>query len=293
MDAAPSTPSAPVRRGRLLKAAVVVPDLIISGLLWLMGVALLPTEVAVGFLAGLLGISVGVASGAVEGLAVRILHAARRPTPLEAGRLHAPLHLVASRSGRADLRVLVSTLGEPVGCAGRRHVILHREVVDAFRAGHLCDAEVAALLAHGVGRLRHGQPRLDLLVTLGTLPREFLRGVVAGVGRRLAWVPLGAFAWRTRFVVGGIAVILETRAGRWPSPIVIAVFIALSYLMPRCRHAWHRHLCQAADRHAAGLGLAEPLAWFLRRLPRDADLADRLDLLTGPERHPATLRLPA
>lgn len=106
-----------------------------------------------------------------------------------------------------------------------------------------------------------------MLVTLWTLPWELLRGVFAGVGCRLAWVPLGAFAWRTRFVVGSVAIVLETQAGGWPSPIVIAVFLALSYLTPRWRHAWHRHLCQVADRHAAELGLTEPLAWFLRRLP--------------------------
>lgn len=256
MDAALIAPRTPVRRGRLLKAAVVVPDLIISALLWLMGVSLIPLEVAVGFLASLLVISVGVASGAVEGLAVRLLHGARRPTPLEAGRLNAPLQVVASRSGMGDLRVLVSTLGEPVGCAGRRHVILHREVVDAFRAGNLSDAEVAALIAHGVGRLRHGQPRLDLLVTLWTLPWDFIRGFFGGVGRQLSWVPLGRLAWETRFVVGTIAVVLESQAGRWPSPIIIACFIVLSYLMPRARRAWRRHGTLAADTEAAELGFA-------------------------------------
>lgn len=245
-------------------------------------------ELGVGFLVGLLAISWVVGSGRAEGLAVRILHAARRTSPLEAGHLDAPLQVVASRSGMADLRLLVATVGEPIRCGGRRHVILHREVVDAFGAGQLGDAELAALLAHGVGRLRLGQPRLDLLVTLWTLPWELLRGVVAGVGRRLAWVPLGAFAWRTRFVVGGIAVILEAQAGRWPSPIVITVFITLSYLLPRWRHAWHRHLCQVADGYAAALGLAEPLARFLRRLPPHADLADRLDLLRGAARPTAS-----
>lgn len=258
MAAATNAQSDAARRGRLLKAAVVIPDLTISGVLWLIAVALLPSEVAVGFLAGLLVISMVVASGAAESVVVRVLHAARRPTPFEAMRLYAPLQLVASRSGVADLRVLVSTLGGPVGGAGRRHVILHREVVDALRAGHLTDTEVAALLAHGVGRLRHGQPRFDLLVTLWTLPWELLRGAVAGAGRCLAWIPLVPFAWQTRFVVGTIAIVLETQAGRWPSPIVIAVFITLSYLMPRARHAWHRHQYGAANRHAAELGLAEP-----------------------------------
>ncbi|WP_454228158.1 hypothetical protein [Propioniciclava flava] len=45
-------------------------------------------------------------------------------------------------------------------------------------------------------------------------------------------MPLGRFAWQTRFVVGAIAVVLEAQAGRWPSPIVIALFVAVSYLMP-------------------------------------------------------------
>lgn len=49
------------------------------------------------------------------------------------------------------------------------------------------------------------------------------------------------FAWRTRLVVGSIAVVLEAQAGRWPSPIVIAVFIALSYLMPWSRREWRRY----------------------------------------------------
>ncbi|SMO41370.1 hypothetical protein [Propioniciclava tarda] len=274
-------------RGGLLKAAVVVPDLIISTLIGFVLLAASPADVAVGFLTVLLLVSLVIASGCAEGVAVRILYAAHQPIAREARHLAGPLRLVVNRSGRDDLRILFGGGGEAVSAAGRNHVILHRGIVDALIAGRISDAEAAALIAHGVGRLRLGQPRLDLLATLWTLPWDFLRGLFAGIGQRLSWVPLGRFAWQTRFVVGTIAVVLETQAGRWPSPIVIALFLALSYLMPLQRQAWQREQREAADHHAAELGFAEPLVRFLRRLPRDADLEGRLDPLVAPTRHPS------
>ncbi len=286
MDATVPQPPMGFRRG-LLKAAVVVPDLIISTLIGFVLLAACPPDVAVGFLVVLLLVSLVIASGRAEGVAVRILYAAHRPTAFEARHLAGPLRLVVNRCGRGDLRILVGGGGESVSAAGRHHVILHRGVVDALIAGRISGAEAAALIAHGVGRLRLGQPRLDLLATLWTLPWDFLRGLFAGIGQRLSWVPLGRFAWQTRFVVGTIAVVLETQGGRWPSPIVIALFLALSYLMPLQRQAWQREQREAADHHAAELGFAEPLVRFLRRLPRDADLEDRLDPLVAPTRHPS------
>lgn len=286
MDA-PVAPPSMGFRGGLLKAAVVVPDLIISTLIGFVLLAASPPGVAVGFLAGLLLVSLVIAFGRVEGVVVRILHAAHRPTAFEARHLAGPLRLVVNRCGRGDLGILVGGGGESVSAAGRHRVILHRGVVDALIAGRISGAEAAALISHGVGRLRLGQPRLDLLATLWTLPWDFLRGLFAGIGQRLSWVPLGRFAWQTRFVVGTIAVVLETQGGRWPSPIVIALFLALSYLMPLQRQAWQREQREAADHHAAELGFAEPLVRFLRRLPRDADLEDRLDPLVAPTRHPS------
>ncbi len=114
-----------------------------------------------------------------------------------------------------------------------------------------------------------------------TAPWDFIRGLVAGAGRHLAWVPLGRFAWQTRFLVGSIAVLLEAQAGRWPSSIIIVTFVALSYLMPRWRGSWERQLTVAADRCVALAGFGGDLARFLGRLPRSAELADRIDRLTS------------
>lgn len=284
MGAAPTARTLPDLRLRLrlLKAAVVIPDLTISGLITLVLLAALPPDIAVGFITGMLAISIVVASRRAEGLAVRVLHASRRPTPVEGQWVAQSLRRVAERSGLADLRVLIGQGDEPVSAAGRRHVILNREVVDAHRAGRITDAEVAALLAHGVGRLRLGQPRLDLLVNLWTLPWDFIRGLVVGLGRQLSWVPFGRLAWQTRFVVGSIAVVIEAQAGRWPSPIVIAVFLTLSYLLPRWRNGYRRQL----DRHAhyaaiqimSGLSVAE----FIPCPSTSQSLAEVEWFLSGP-----------
>lgn len=281
MDAATIARPSPDLRLQLLKAAVVIPDLLISSLITFVALAALPTDIAVGFSAGMLVASIVVASGLAERLAVRILHAARRPTLPEELRLVGPLRLVIDRSGFEDLQVLIGHGDEPVSAAGHRHIILHREVLDAHSAGRITDAEVSALIAHGIGRLRLGQPRLDLLVILWTLPWDFLRGIIAGVGRQLSWVPLVHFAWRTRFFVGTIAVVLEAQAGRWPSPIVTTAFIVVSYLTPRLRAAQNRQVAATADRQAVALNFARPLARFLHRLPQDDSALYRVTLLSA------------
>ena len=162
--------------------------------------------------------------------------------------------------------------------AGRRHVIIARRVIDASSAGGVRQDELAALIARGVGRLRHGKPRLDLLVALWTTPWDVLHGVVAGVGRCLSWVPLGRLAWRARFVVATIAVVLEARAGRWPSPIIIGLFITLSYLMPRTSQAWQRHLNIASDLDATQLGFG----WTIESAQADGDVHNPRATPLGP-----------
>lgn len=68
-------------RGQLLKAAVVIPDLIMASLLWLMILALLPPTVA--FMVAVLGIIVMalVAAGLGEGALVRSSIGLAAPPP--------------------------------------------------------------------------------------------------------------------------------------------------------------------------------------------------------------------
>ncbi|MHB1009967.1 MAG: hypothetical protein ACYC1E_12175 [Propionibacteriaceae bacterium] len=270
-------------RGVLLKAAGVVPDVIIGSLIGLAIVAALPP--AVGFGVTIAGVSVAavLAAGFAENSAVRFLHGARRPTPTEAMRLAAPWRLVASWVDTTGVHLRIVSNGPPVVTAGRRHIILARDIVDAYLAGQLTDYEIAGLITHGFGRLYWGYTRFDLLWAFWTAPWDFIRGLFVGAGRHLTWVPLARFAWQTRFMVGAIGVVLETQAGRWPSPILIATFIALTHLMPAWQRKWEQYLADQSDHFAAQVGFGSHLARFLQRLPPRPDLLDRIESLTRPE----------
>lgn len=232
----------PAPNSLLLKAAAVLPDVAIASLLWLVIIAALPP--AVGFAVTVAGLAVAavLAAGHGEDLTVQLLYRARRATPTEAPRLTVAWRLATHGLDADGVRLRIVTSGPPVGTAGRRHVLLRRDVVDAYRTNQVTARQVAGLIADGLGRLHHSHTRFDLLITVWTIPWDLIRGVTNAIGRRLASIPLLQLAWRTRLVVGTIAVILETQAGRWPSPIIIATFIALSYLMPRVTRAWEQHV---------------------------------------------------
>lgn len=74
-------------KGPLLKAAVVIPDLIIASLLWLVIIALLPPVAGFMLTVGGLILAMVLAAGLGEDLTVRVLYRARRATPAEAPRL--------------------------------------------------------------------------------------------------------------------------------------------------------------------------------------------------------------
>ena len=275
-DPIAARPPRPAPSSLLLKAAVVLPDVAIATLLWLVIIAALPPAVsfgvtlagltlaalppAVGFGVTLVGLALAaiLAAGLGEHLTVRLPYRARRATPAEAPRLAVAWRLATHGRDADGVRLRIVPHGPPVGTAGCRHVLLRRDVVDAFCANQVTARQVAGLIADGLGRLRHGHVRFDLLWTVWTIPWDLIRGAAYAIGRRLAWIPLVQFAWRTRLVVGTIAVILEAQAGRWPSPIIIATFIGLSYLLPRWQEAWQRHLTGLAARSDAPLPVLSP-----------------------------------
>ena len=236
-------------RGLLLKSAVVIPDLIIASLLWLVIIALLPPVAGFVLTVGGLVMGAALAAGLGEDLTVRVLYRARRATPAEAPRLAVALRIAIHRLDADGVRLRIVSHGPPVGTAGRQHVLLRRDVVAAYCTNQITAPQVAALIAQGIGRLRHGRTRFDLLWTVWTIPWDFVRGLAHAIGRRLAWIPLVQFAWRTRIVVGTIAVILETQAGRWPLATVIGAIIALSYVLPRSGSAWDYYLTAATGSH--------------------------------------------
>lgn len=238
MDAAPNARTLPDLRLRLLKAAVVIPDLIIASLLWLVIIALLPPVAGFALTVGALIFAVVLAAGLGEDLTIRVLYRARRATPAEAPRLAVAWRIATHQMDADGVRLRIVSHGPP----GRQHVLLRKDVVAAYCTNQMAAHQLAALIAQGIGRLRHGYTRFDLLWTFWTIPWDLVRGLAHAIGRRLAWIPLVQFAWRIRLVVGTIAVILEAQAGRWPSAIIIFAFIALSYVLPRSRSAWNEYV---------------------------------------------------
>ena len=244
-------------RGLLLKTAIVAPDVISSSLIGLVIIAALPPAVGFGVTTALVAVGAVLAAGLGENTAVRILYGARRPTPTQAARLAVPLQIATSSADVTGVQLRIVTQGPPVSTAGRRFILLSHNFVDDYRAGRITVGEVAALIAHGIGRLRLGHTRFDLLWVFWTAQWDFIRGLFVGAGRRLAWVPLGRFAWQTRILVGVIAVVLETQAGRPAFATIIAAFITLTYLMPYWRRSWEQHLNEAVHRYAAHNGLTK------------------------------------
>lgn len=232
--------------GLLLKTAVVIPDLIIASLLWLVIIALVPPVAGFGLIVGGLVFGAVLAAGLGEDFTVRVLYRSRRATPAEAPRLAVVWRIATHRSDADGVRLRIVNHGPPVGTAGRQHVLLRSDVVAAYCTNQITAHQVADLITQGIGRLCHGHTRFDLLWTFWTIPWDLVRGLAHAIGRRLIWIPLVQFAWRIRLVVGTIAVILEAHAGRWPSPIVIAGFIALSHLMPLWHGSWESGLGRPA-----------------------------------------------
>jgi len=122
------------------------------------------------------------------------LRAARRPTPQEATRLVVALRLVADWVDVSGIQLRVVAHGRPVDAAGRRQILLVQRVVDAYLAGRVTDGDVAALIVHGIGRLRWGRTRFDLAGLLWTVPWDLIRCLVVGTARLRTWEPLGRFA---------------------------------------------------------------------------------------------------
>lgn len=264
---------------RLLKVAVVVPNLVISALLALVIGTALPSPVVVIGLAARVVISVTLATGAGEELGVRLMVGARQPTPEQCARLAAPMRLVAQTVDPTGIRLKLGPRGATVCQAGRRQILLDPAVVDAYRRGRLSDLEVAALLAHAIGRLRNGQARYDLLFQFWTLPWDAIRALFVGAGHGLSRIPFGPFAWKLRIVVGAVAGAQAVQAGHPFIGAISAGFVALTYLMPAWRRKWDQHVVDAADQFVVDHGFGGDLVRLLRRYPADTALLDRIDRL--------------
>jgi len=100
-------------------------------------------------------------------------------------------------------------------------------------------------------------------------------------------LPVARFAWRIRFVVATVAAAQSVADGRIAAGVVVAVFIALTYLAPRWQRQWDRRSQDDSDQYVADHELGLPLSRFLRRCPPEPRNLERIHRLTGPAVRPS------
>lgn len=294
----PRSTSAPTRIGvstGMLKMLTRGPGVLVSTVLTCLVRALLPPWAGLCLFVGGLVTAGLLATGRCEPQVLRLRYGARSPTPWEALVL-APAGAVLTHRemGPPDVRLYVRECGG-VGAwaAGRHGVVVSTGLVEKLDLDQIDEREAAALLTFVAGLLRSSSPRFDLVLEFWTLPWQLMLGVGTAIGAMLATLPLVEFAWRIRFVVATIAVVQSISAGRVASGVLIAGFVAATYLVPRWRRAWIGRVEKAADRFVCERGLAKPWATFLAGQSGSPTMRARLHRITGTTQLPGVALVPA
>jgi hypothetical protein len=266
------------------------PGLVVSTVLTCMVGALLPPLAGLTLFVGGLALMGVLCAGALERPAVRLLGRARVLSEAEAAALAPAIALLCQKGlgpPAVEFYARDGVLAISAGEAGRHSVVVSAGLLRAAQLGHLPADQAAGVIAAAVGRIRLGQTRFDVSVAFWTLPWQLLRAVCLAIAKSLSWFPLTQFAWRIRFVVAAVAVAQSVANGRSAGGVVVAVFVALTYLAPRLHRQWELRSQNDSDRFVADHELGEALARFLRRCPPEPRTLERIHSLTGPPVSPS------
>ncbi|MHB8186749.1 MAG: hypothetical protein ACYDDU_11840 [Dermatophilaceae bacterium] len=266
------------------------PGLLVSTVLTCMVGALLPPLPGLTLFVGGLVLTVVLCAGGLEGPAVRLLGRARVLSEAEAAALAPAIALLCQRGlgpPAVEFYARDGKVGISAGAAGRRSVVVSAGLVQAVQQGHLPADQAAGVIAAAVGRIRLGQTRFDVAMEFWTIPWQLARAVCLVIAKSVGLFPLTRYAWRIRFVVAAIAMAQSVANGRIADGLVVAAFIALTYLAPRWQRQWDMRSQDESDRFVADHGLGDALGRFLRRCPPGPRTLERIHRLTGPVVRPS------
>ena len=272
------------------QALARAPGLFVSTVLTCMVGALLPPLAGLTLFAGGLALTVVLCAGGLERPAVRLLGRARILSEVEAAALAPAITLLCQKGLGPPAIELYARDGEveiSAGAAGRRSVVVSAGLLQAAQMGQLPADQAAGVIAAAVGRIRLGQTRFDVAVEFWTIPWRLVRAVCFAIAKTVVWFPLTRFAWRIRFVVAAVAVAQSVADGRIAGGMVVAVFIALTYLAPRWHRQWDMRSQDDSDRFVADHNLGDALGGFLRLCPPEPRTLERIHRLTGPVIRPS------
>jgi hypothetical protein len=276
------------RSPRMSQALARSPGLVVSTVLTCLVGALLPPLPGLTLFAGGLTLAAVLSAGGLERPAVRLLGRARVLSEAEAAELAPAIALLCQKGlgpPTVELYARNGEVGIGAGAAGRHSVVVSAGLLQAAQLGQLPADQAAGVIAAAVGRIRMGQTRFDVAVAFWTSPWQLVRAVCLAIARTVSLLPLAQFAWRIRFVVATVAAAQSVADGRIAAGVVVAVFIALTYLAPRWQHQWDRRSQDDSDRFVADHELGDALGRFLRRCPPEPRTLERIHRLTGPVVH--------
>jgi len=272
------------------QALARAPGLFVSTVLTCMVGALLPPLPALTLFVGGLALTVVLYAGGLERPAVRLLGRARVLSEAEAAALAPPIALLCQKGlgpPAIELYARDGELGISAGAAGRRSVVVSAGLLQAAQLGQLPADQAAGVIAAAVGRIRLGQTRFDVAVEFWTIPWQLVRAVALAIANAVGVFLLTRFAWRIRFVVAAVAVAQSATDGRIAAGVVVALFIALTYMAPRWQCQWDVRSQDDSDRFVSDHELGDGLARFLRRCPPAPRTLERIHRLTGPVVRPS------
>lgn len=273
-----------------VKVLAVAPALFISSCVAVLFMPLVPPPWPLAVIATWLLALVVLTGGVGEGLAIRVMFRARRPTEFEAGRLAPVLTVLSSRGlGPPVMQVWVqpTTPWVTTRGVGRRSVVVSHGLVQGVIDGRIPTNQAAALLGHSACVIRCGDTHRDVAIAFWMLPYTLLRGVVSVVMRVFGGLPLAGAAWALRFVVGGVAVVRAVVEGHPWFALFIGSIVAASYLVPRWEKAWAPRMDRDGDDLLMAHGLSADLAAYLGSRPHSRATMERIERLLG---GPATQR---
>src|SRR5664280_1961923 len=278
------------RSPRMSQALARSPSLIVSTVLTCMVGALLPPLPGLTLFAGGLGLAVVLCAGGLEQPAVRLLGRARVLSEAEAAALAPAIALLCQKGlgpPTVELYVRDGEVGISAGAAGRHSVVVSAGLLRAAQLGQLPADQAAGVIAAAVGRIHLGQTRFDVAVEFWTIPWQLVRAFALAISKTVRWFPLAQFAWRIRFVVAAAAVAQSVADGRDAAGVVVALFIALTYLAPQWQRQWDTRSQDDSDRFVADHELGDALGRFLRRCPPEPRTLERVNDLIGPVVRPS------
>jgi hypothetical protein len=270
------------------------PGLVVSTVLTCMVGALLPSLPGLTLFVGGLTLTVVLFEGGLERPAVRLLRRARVLSEAEAAALAPAITLLCQRGLGPPAVELYARDGEvwiSAGAVGRRCVVVSAGLLKAAQLGQLPADQAASVMVAAVGRIRLGQTRFDIAVEFWTIPWQLVRAACLAIAKTVGLFPLTRFAWRFRFVVGTVAVVQSVSAGRIAEGVVVAGFIALTYLAPRWQRQWDMRAQDDSDRFVANHEFGDALGRFLRRCQPKPRTLERIYRLTGPVVRPSLATL--